>query len=92
MTLTFERFTAWMTEYSHASAENDPQASAELFTQNAAYYETPFAAPMIGREAIYEYWKKGVHNLKDKESSFEILAVKDNLGITRWQSQFTVIE
>ena len=47
---------------------------------------------MIGREAIYEYWNKGTQNLKGKESSFEILAVEDNLGIARWQSKFTVIE
>jgi hypothetical protein len=29
--LTLERFTAWLTAYGRASAENDPQASANLF-------------------------------------------------------------
>lgn len=30
--------------------------------------------------------------LKDKESSFEILAVNGNTGFARWQSKFTLIE
>lgn len=90
-TLTHEHFTTWMTAYGRASTENDPRASANLFARNAAYYETPFSKPMIGREALYEYWNKGVQTLKDKESTFEIFSVKDNLGIARWQSKFTVI-
>lgn len=90
--LTREHFQQWMETYGRASAENDPQASANLFAENAAYYETPFAEPMIGRDAIYEYWNKGAQNLKDKESSFEILAVNGNTGIARWQSKFTVLE
>ena len=90
--LTPEHFQQWLETYSRASAENDPRASANLFTENAAYYETPFAEPMIGRDAIYEYWNKGAQNLKDKAASFEILAVNGNTGIARWQSKFTVIE
>ena len=81
-----------MTEYSHASAENDPQASADLFSTDAKYYETPFDKPMVGREAIFEYWNKGAQGLTDKESKFEIYSVKDNQGIARWQSNFTVVE
>lgn len=91
-TLTHEHFRRWLTVYGKASEENDPQASANLFTENAAYYETPFAEPLVGREAIHEYWNKGAQTLKDKESSFEILAVNGNTGIARWQSKFTVIE
>lgn len=30
--------------------------------------------------------------MKDKESVFEILSAKDQLGIARWRSKFTVIE
>jgi hypothetical protein len=90
--LTHEHFRQWMETYGRASAENDPRASANLFAGNAAYYETPFAEPMIGREAIFGYWNKGAQDLKDKESTFEILSVKDHRGIARWQSQFTIIE
>lgn len=90
--LTHEHFRQWMETYGRASAENDPRASANLFAENAAYYETPFAEPMIGREAIYEYWNKGAQTLKEKASTFEIFSVQAQRGIARWQSQFTIIE
>jgi hypothetical protein len=91
-TLTFDIFDRWLNDYGRASAENNPQASAALFAEDANYYETPFAEPIAGREAIYQYWGKGAQRLTDKSSSYEILAVKDNLGIARWQAKFTVIE
>jgi ketosteroid isomerase-like protein len=81
-----------MTAYGRASAENDPQASANLFAENARYHENPFDEPITGRTAIYEYWDKGARNLKDKESTFEILSVQENRGIAHWQSKFTVTE
>ncbi|MCL4833912.1 MAG: nuclear transport factor 2 family protein [Caldilineaceae bacterium] len=90
--LTREYFQQWMETYGRASAENDPQASANLFAQDARYYESPFDEPMVGRDAIYEYWSKGAQTLKEKAASFEILAVNGDTGIARWQSKFTVIE
>jgi len=89
--LTFQHFAAWLESYGRASKENDARASAELFASDARYYETPFSDPMVGKEAIYLYWLKGVRSLKDKESSYEIFALQGNLGIARWQSTFTVI-
>lgn len=90
--LTHEHFRRWLTVYGKASEENDPQASTDLFAQDARYYESPFDEPMIGREAIFAYWHKGAQTLMDKISCHEILAVRDNIGIARWQSRFTVIE
>src|SRR5574338_1597069 len=88
-TLNLEVFEAWLQEYGRASRENDAQASSELFSRGAAYYETPFDEPMVGRDAIRKYWAMGARALKDKEATYEILAVQDNLGVARWQSQFT---
>ena len=90
--LTADHFQEWLEAYGRASRDNDPAASADLFTQDAEYYETPFDKPMIGRQAIYEYWERGAQRLKDKESAYQVLAVSDNLGIARWQARFTVIE
>ena len=87
--LTQEVFQAWMESYSKASRENDPQASADLFARNAKYYETHFNEPMIGRDAIRKYWEIGAQTLKEKEASYEVLSISDNLGIARWQSKFT---
>lgn len=77
--------------YGRASAINDAQASANLFTPHARYYENPFDEPIIGRDAIFEYWNKGAQTLTDKRAAFEILAAQNNCGIARWQAQITSI-
>jgi hypothetical protein len=38
-TLTHEQFQQWVDTYGRASAENNPQTSANLFAESAAYYE-----------------------------------------------------
>ncbi len=89
--LTTQKFQHWLERYGQASKENDPRASSELFSWDAKYYETPFDEPICGRDAIYKYWERGAKTLKDKTSSYEVLAVKDEFGIARWQSKFTNI-
>jgi hypothetical protein len=88
--LTREHFDAWMAAYGAASANNDPRASAELFSEDARYYESPFDEPLVGREAIYRYWAAGAQHLADKCSTYELLALRNNLGIARWQARFVV--
>lgn len=88
--MTVALFDQWLAAYSRASAENDPQASARLFSEDACYYESPFDEPLVGRQAIYDYWAAGAVNLADKCSSHEVLAVRGNLGIARWQGRFVV--
>jgi hypothetical protein len=90
-TITLEEFQAWLATYGRASIENDPRASANLFSEDAEYYETPFTAPMVGREAIHRYWEQGARNLKDKTAEFQILAVDGNRGLARWQAAFVTI-
>ncbi len=88
--LSAARFDRWLAAYGQASAAHDPLASARLFSQDASYHESPFTAPLVGRQAIYDYWAAGAQNLTDKSSTYEILAVRDNLGIARWRSRFVV--
>ena len=90
--LTFQQFSQWLAAYGKASQENNPQASADLFSPDAVYYETPFAEPLRRRDAIYHYWAKAAQTLVDKESSYEILAVQEQRGVARWQAQFTSLE
>ena len=86
--LTLSSFKTWMDLYGKASQYSDPKAAAELFTQDAEYYETPFDEPLIGREAIYRYWSEASQNLKDVHFSYEILAVRGNRGVALWQGRF----
>jgi hypothetical protein len=89
--IAFEEFQAWLAAYGRASIENDPRASADLFSQEAKYYESPFAVPMVGREAIRQYWEQGARSLTDKTAEFQILAIDGNRGLARWQATFVPI-
>lgn len=89
--ITFEEFQAWLAAYGRASIENDPRTSADLFSEDAEYYENPFATPMVGREAIYQYWEQGARNLKDKTADFQILAIDGSRGLAQWQSTFVLV-
>lgn len=88
--LTYAAFAHWLHSYGQASIDDDPQASAALFAQDACYYESPFDRPLASRQAIYDYWAAGAQNLADKRASFEILAVRDQVGIARWLGRFVV--
>jgi hypothetical protein len=63
-----------------------------LFTEDAEYYVSPFEEPITGRDAIHAYWTRGAQTLEDKQSTYQLLSVEDNLGIARWQSSFAVKE
>ncbi len=89
--LTLNGFRKWLDMYGKASEDGDPKAAAELFSQNAEYYETPFDDPMIGQDGVYRYWSGSAQALKDVQFSYEILAVKENSGIARWQAKFVSV-
>lgn len=89
--LTLNGFRKWLDMYGKASEDGDPKAAAELFSQNAEYYETPFDDPMIGHDGVYRYWSGSAQALKDVQFSYEILAVKGNTGIARWQAKFVSV-
>jgi hypothetical protein len=90
--LSLKAFSNWLDIYGRAGEENDARTSSELFALDAKYYGMPFDKPIAGRDAIYQYWSQGAQNYMDKESQYEVLSLKGNLGIARWQSQFTSID
>jgi hypothetical protein len=88
-TLTTEQFKIWLERYGKAWREGDPDAVVTLFDEAARYHETPFDEPMIGRDAIYRYWKEGAKESQtDIQFSFDIVAVHENFGLARWRAFF----
>jgi hypothetical protein len=85
--LTFDDFRIWMDRYKLASETGDAAVVAELFAEDAIYQETPFAEPMRGREAIFQYWAGASGWIQESRFSYEILDVKANRGIALWQSR-----
>ena len=48
----------------------------------------PFLEPLRDRQAILEYWIEVARTEKDISFGYEILAVREQFGIARWQASF----
>jgi hypothetical protein len=83
-----ETFEGWLDAYGRAWEAGDPEAAAKLFTEDAAYHETPFDEPMRGREEILEYWSGVPRSQGDVRFSYEILAASEEEGIAHWNADF----
>ncbi len=77
-------FKSWLDAYGRAWETRDPQAAAEIFTENATYQEVPFDEPIRGREAIGKYWSGNVQEQDEVRFGYEILATTQDKGIARW--------
>lgn len=82
-------FDRWLKGYGDAWERQDPDAAVRLFAGEAKYYETPFDAPMVGLDAVREYWSEGAAAQRDIHFAYDLLALVDNTGIARWTSSFT---
>ena len=84
-------FTSWLEAYGRAWMSRDPQAAADLFTEEGAYQVTPFVEPMRGRSAIFDYWAHVTETERNIQFGHEILAVTEESGIARWWATFLIV-
>jgi ketosteroid isomerase-like protein len=70
----------WLDGYREAWEQQDPEQAAELFSEDAVYYETPFAEPFSGREAIRRYWLLGAASAQqDITFGFEVVGISGSV-------------
>ncbi len=55
----------FLEKYKKAWETRDADLAASLFTRDARYKENPFREPIIGREAIHDYWAAATANQED---------------------------
>jgi ketosteroid isomerase-like protein len=87
--ITLPAFDAWLRRYGDAWIAGDPQAAVALFTEDAAYHETPFEPPMVGSDAIRRYWTEGAQD-GQREVTFAArpVGVEGDTFYARWQATF----
>lgn len=87
--MTNREFQQWLDHYGNAWAAGDPDAALQLFSPDAAYYETPFDAPMVGAAAIHRYWTEGAKNAQT-DVTFEAtpISFSGSTGFARWRATF----
>jgi uncharacterized protein (TIGR02246 family) len=79
---------SWMDAYVLAWATNQPQAVADLFTEDARYYTHPFREPWRGRDAIVRNWIEHPDSPGSWKTSYRPLAVDGNTGVVRGTTQY----
>jgi hypothetical protein len=78
-------FEKWLSAYGSAWERQDPEAAAEIFSENGTYAWGPFTEPIRGRDAIRDAWRYATQGQQDKISfGHEVLAVVGDRGIARW--------
>jgi hypothetical protein len=82
-----------MDAYKRAFEEQDAEAAAKLFSDDATYQWGPFGDLLRGPDEIREKWASGVGDPGEIEFRFEyeVLAVTDELAVARWMASADVI-
>jgi ketosteroid isomerase-like protein len=80
----------WLAAYEKAWETRDAAQASALFTEDARYYESPYAEPFAGREGIEAYWAEVTANQRDVEFTSKVLSVEGSTGIAHWTARFTI--
>ena len=87
--VTVHAFQGWLRSYGNAWTTGNPDEVILLFSQDARYYETPFDAPMTGRDAIRKYWAEGAkYGQSNVNFHVNIISLENNIGVAHWQATF----
>ena len=78
----------WLDAYGAAWESGDADAAAALFGANASYRESPYADPVVGRDAIRSSWAAARAAESDVEFESEILSVSGMTAVARWSASF----
>ena len=87
--LTENHFRDWLEKYKKAWESASPKDAAELFVEDAKYFETPFDEPSTGRENIIKYWNAVPEDQLNVKFGYEIIHVYNDIGYCKWNASFT---
>lgn len=85
-------FEKWMETIREAWVDKKPNLLKNICTDNVRYYENPFEEPLIGSEAVVKEWESVPLTQKDINFTYQIICVKDDIGIAHWTAKFTRIQ
>ena len=89
----FEALNAWLDALGKAWGNQDPDAVAELFTEEATYAWGPFTEPIKGKQAIRRAWQVATRNQARVAFGYEPLAVtEDGRNVARWWASMEFVQ
>ena len=88
MALTRETAAGWLRAYVGAWETYDPDAVADLFSEDATYSYFPFDEPIRGRLAIVASWLEDKDPAGTYEARYEPVAIDGNLAVAQGRSRY----
>jgi ketosteroid isomerase-like protein len=88
MALTRETAAGWLRAYVGAWETYDPDAVADLFSEDATYSYFPFDKPIRGRLAIVASWLEDKDPAGTYEARYEPVAIDGNLAVAQGRSRY----
>jgi len=88
MALTRETAATWLRAYVRAWETYDPDAVADLFSDDATYSYFPFDEPIRGRLAIVASWLEEKDPVGTYEARYEPVAIDGNLAVAQGRSRY----
>lgn len=80
----------WLRAYGSAWEARNAHAASQLFSEEALYFETPYAEPFRGREGIESYWTSVTEDQRDVDFDSEALGFAGTSGVAKWSARFTL--
>jgi len=87
-TLSASDAKQFLKKYKEAWETRDADLAASLFTRDARYKENPFGEPIIGREAIHDYWAEATAQQEDIRFTVTNFLHAGYVLIAEWTCQF----
>lgn len=78
----------WLHALGKAWEHRDAEQAASLFDEQVIYQEDPFEPPVVGREAVRQYWLAGLGTQGEVKFSGKVLAVDGDTGVVNWRVEF----
>jgi hypothetical protein len=78
----------FLAQYKEAWETRSADLAASLFTRDAHYWENPFGAPIVGREAIRTYWQAATQEQEDIHFSIRSAFHRQYTLVAEWTCNY----
>lgn len=82
------RIDEWLELYTSAWTSDDPEEVARLFTDDVRYYIAPDRAPIVGREAVADWWVGLQESQLPWTFEYEVVAREGDLYVVRGITEY----
>jgi hypothetical protein len=86
--MTQQQFIIWLEKLKEIWETGTPDGVVSLCADQFIWHETPFNEPLVTKEELIRDWR-GILDQKDIKISYQILDIKDNIGIAKWHATFS---